>query len=80
MINQTKLLDLISKSLNVSRDKIDISTNSENLEEWDSLGHLTILSAIDKVTDGKASEIETLSTCSSVKEIFENLKKNNLAK
>ena len=80
MIIQSKLLDLISKSLNVSRDKIDISTNSESLEEWDSLGHLTILSAIDKATDGKASEIETLSSCSSVKEIFENLKKNNLAK
>ena len=80
MIIQSKLLDLISKSLNVSRDKIDISTNSESLEECDSLGHLTILSAIDKATDGKASEIETLSSCSSVKEIFENLKKNNLAK
>ena len=80
MIDQFELINIISKSLNLSKDKIDISVSSESLEERDSLGHLTILSAIDKATDGKASEIETLSSCSSVKEIFENLKKNNLAK
>jgi hypothetical protein len=38
------------------------------------------LTAIDKATDGKASEIETLASSTSLSEILEILKKNNIAK
>jgi acyl carrier protein len=79
MLDKNKLIQLISKSLNVSKNVINENTNNENLEEWDSLGHLTILTAIDNETDGKASKIDTLSACTSVKKILETLKKNNLA-
>lgn len=74
------LFDIVSNSLNVTRENININTNSKNLEEWDSLGHLAILTAIDKATEGKASEIEALASSSSLSEIFEILKKNNIAK
>ena len=74
------LIKSISKALDVSYKKINDNTNNENLEEWDSLGHLAILSAIDKSTNGKASGIETLSSCTSFRELLKILKKNNLVK
>ena len=73
------LIRIISVALDVSEKQINDDTNNENLEEWDSLGHLAILSAIDKSTNGKASKIETLSSCTSFKELCKTLKKSNLA-
>lgn len=79
-MTENDLIEIVANSLSVPRDNININTNSQNLEEWDSLGHLTILTAIDKATDGKASEIETLASSTSLSEILEILKKNNIAK
>tara|TARA_B100000035_G_C20553050_1_gene359129 strand:+ start:235 stop:474 length:240 start_codon:yes stop_codon:yes gene_type:complete len=79
-MTENELLNIVSNSLDVPREKININSSSQNLEEWDSLGHLAILTAIDKATQGKASEIETLASSSSLFEIFEILKKHNIAK
>lgn len=79
-MTENDLIEIVANSLSVPRENININTNSQNLEEWDSLGHLTILTAIDKATDGKASEIETLASSTSLSEILEILKKNNIAK
>mgnify|MGYP001199382584 CR=1 FL=1 len=79
-MDKDKLINIFSKALNISKDKINDDTNNENLDEWDSLGHLAILTAIDNETNGKASKIETLSECTSFSKIFETLKKNKLAK
>ena len=38
--------------------------------EWDSLGHLSILTALDDATGGKASSISDLGDASSVSEII----------
>ena len=80
MIDKIKLVDIFSKALNIPEDRIKEDVNNENLEEWDSLGHLAILTAIDNETKGKASKIETLSECTSFSNLFETLKKNKLAK
>jgi acyl carrier protein len=80
MIDKIKLIDIFSKALNIPEDRIKEDVNNENLEEWDSLGHLAILTAIDNETKGKASKIETLSECTSFSNLFETLKKNKLAK
>ena len=79
MLNQKKIIKIIAKSLSLPEQEINERTNNKNLEEWDSLGHLSILTAIDNETKGEASKIETLSACTSIKEILETLKKNNLA-
>jgi len=80
MIDKNKLVNIFSKALNIPGDRIKEDVNNENLEEWDSLGHLAILTAIDNETEGKASKIETLSECTSFSNLFETLKKNKLAK
>ena len=79
MINEKKLKNLISKILKIKSEKITLSSGINNIEQWDSLAHLSILSEIDKLSKGKAGKIKGLSNSTTVKEIFKLLKKNRLA-
>ncbi len=80
MLDKDKFLKLISEALKVPKKKITLSLKVGDIEEWDSLGHLEILTKIDKETKGKAGKIKNLSSSQSLKEIFEILKKNKLIK
>jgi acyl carrier protein len=79
MINEVKLKSLISKILKVKKEKITLNSGINNLEQWDSLAHLSILTEIDNFTRGKASKIRGLSNATTVKEILKLLKKSKLA-
>lgn len=80
MIDKKRLIKIIAKSLKINEKKIDMNSKKDKLENWDSLGHLTILTEIDKLTKGKASEIKNLGNASKVSEIYKLLIKNKLAK
>lgn len=79
-MDQKKFLQIVSKSLGVKLDKISLNLKFNEIDEWDSIGHLTILSSIDKATKGKSAEIKGLGTQKSLKKIWEMLKKKRLAK
>lgn len=73
------ILQLVKKSLK-TRQKIDINSSSNNVEEWDSVGQLIILSNLDKKLKGATSNISSIATANSVKKIVSILKKNKLIK
>ena len=73
---QTKIVDLISSALDDS--SISIESTNENVTAWDSLGHLSILSALDGATDGKVSEIRDFNDVSSVIQIVRLFEEFNL--
>lgn len=79
-MNEKKFFQIISKCLNVKINKISLKTKSEDLEEWDSIAQLTILSALDTATKGKSSRIKGLGNQQSLKKIWEILKNKGLAK
>jgi len=79
-MNQKKFLLLISKSLGIKPDKVTLNLKLNDIEEWDSIGHLTILSALDKATKGKSAKIKGLGVQKSLKKIWEILKKKRLVK
>jgi hypothetical protein len=77
MLNQKKIIAIISKSV---QEKVDLKSSSKNIEGWDSLAQLNILSSLDKLTKGKSSKIEQLTEVDSVKGIIQILSKKNLIK
>ena len=57
---------------------VNDDNSMDNTEEWDSLGHLSILSAIDNALDGKASDLTDLANADSVGKIIKILESNKL--
>jgi acyl carrier protein len=72
-MNKENIIEIIRIALEI--DSLSIDDSSDNIEEWDSLGQLSILSALDKETNGKASSINGLSEMFTVREIVEEIKK-----
>ena len=50
----------------------------ETVPEWDSFGHLNVLMALDKVTQGRAKGISGLAKATSVEKIAALLRENGL--
>lgn len=77
-ITQETLFEAISKALDVDSSEVNFDSSIDTIEEWDSLGSLSILSSLDELSDGETSKIEDISTAVSCKEIIELLKTHNL--
>ena len=75
-MNKDVLLNLIKDALEA--EEIGLNSSMDNTDGWDSLGHLSILSAIDQSLDGKASNLDELASATSVEKIISILEKNNL--
>jgi len=75
-MNISDLILIIKKAINI--ENINLESSSENTEEWDSLGHLSILVALDKELNGKLSSIPEIATADSVEAIIAILRKNHL--
>jgi len=78
-MTEKDLFKLIKTSLKTSK-KIDLKSSSRNIEEWDSLGQLSILTTLDKKFKNKASKLTKLATAETVKDITVILKKAKLVK
>lgn len=76
-MTEKDLFKLIKTSLKTSK-KIDLKSNSRNIDEWDSLGQLSILTTLDKKFKNKASKLTKLATAETVKDIVSVLKKAKL--
>jgi len=79
MLSKIELKKLIAKSLNVNASKINDQTKDTDLEEWDSLGQLSIISALDKKFKGQIN-FKDISQAGSVKLIEMYLKKKKVLK
>jgi acyl carrier protein len=75
---ENEILGIIATSLEVPNEKVSMNSSIDILEEWDSLGHLSILVALDKRFDGNLASIKEMAAASSVKSIFKILEDNSL--
>jgi acyl carrier protein len=71
-MEEQTLFSLIETALNSKPGSVNIETTSANIEGWDSLGHLSILSALNEEL-GEEDEDPRLASADSVKEILEIL-------
>ena len=71
------ILKIIANALELEPENISLNTGMDDVEKWDSLGHLSILVALDKNIDGNISGITDLATADSVSKIVDILKQHN---
>jgi acyl carrier protein len=68
------VLKIISKALNIPQQKITEKTKLASFEEWDSLGMLTVMSAIDKKIKGKV-DIDSFEKVKNIEDIVKIINK-----
>ena len=78
-ILEQDLKEIISKALNVKLNRITDDLNSNKMEEWDSLGQLSIISSLDKKFKGKI-DLSKIANFNSYKDIKSFLKKKLVMK
>jgi hypothetical protein len=77
-ISVKSVLDIVRVSVDDKDIAIDLNSSSLNIRTWDSLIQINILVALDDILEGKAAEIDELSTAASVEQILNILKLNDL--
>lgn len=78
-ISDDELKKIISKALNVKLSIIKDSLKSNELEEWDSLGQLSIISSLDKKFKGKV-DLSKIASLDNYNDIKKFLKKKSVMK
>jgi len=75
MVTKTKkeIIEIIKTALDASDQEITISTSATTVPQWDSLGQINIIVALDKAFEGKVGELEEMATAGSVARIVEIL-------
>jgi len=77
-MKKEELISLIAVALEVSVNQVDEKSEMGSVEEWDSLGQLSIVTQLANSLGSDASRVSGLANCTSVKSIAENLNKAGL--
>lgn len=77
-ITQSEVIAVIEKALEIKTGQLGENARAEEFNNWDSVGQLSILVALDKLFDGKIANINDMAEIDSVPKIIAILKKNSL--
>ena len=72
-----KLFSTLAKILELNPSKINVKSSNKNLDEWDSLGSLNIMSFLDKKFRNKMKKFH-VEDATSVKSIIKLLDRNKI--
>jgi hypothetical protein len=78
MPNTSDITSAIEKALNQKPGTVKESTQAKDIPDWDSLGQLSVLVALDKIFSGKIAGLTEMAEADSVPKIISILKKNSL--
>jgi len=77
-LDDKKVFEAMESALQIEPRSLTLSSSSKNIDEWDSLGQLSILTELDKLFDGKVAEINEMAEADSVESIIYLLKNKGL--
>ena len=77
-ITQTDVMAAIERSLELQPGTLNEGTRADEIENWDSLGQLSVLVALDKLFSGKIAGIAEMGEADSVGKILAILKQHSL--
>ena len=75
---QSIVMMIIEKALELEPEVLKEDSESERIENWDSLGQLSILVALDKHFNGRISSLSEMAEANSVPKILSILEKNSI--
>jgi hypothetical protein len=78
MKTKDEVILTIENALEMEKGSLNLDTAMGSIEQWDSLGHLSILSSLDVLFDGLIAPISNISQAKSVDEILSILAENKL--
>ena len=73
-----QLINEIAAALEIDVARVSPESDSTMIEEWDSLGQISILSRLDSAYDNITERVPDLASAVSVAEIFRLLKANGI--
>jgi len=77
-ITEDNVLETITKVLKLKNSELQKTSALGDFEEWDSLGHLDILSTLDRLFNGQLGGINEMASANSVDKIIDALRANSL--
>ena len=72
---EIKIINKLSKILNIKKEILIKKDDFSQLENWDSLKHLEIITTIDEILDNKLNKIKNVAQLTSLKKILKLIKK-----
>ena len=75
---QAIVMEIVEGALELDAGVVQASSNSESIAEWDSLGQLSILVALDRRFDGKVAGLSEMAEANSIQIMQEILKKHSI--
>lgn len=73
----SNILKLVADALEVDESRVTQATTSADIEEWDSLGQLSIVSTLAANTNGESDKVD-LANCFSVADLSQKLSEAGL--
>lgn len=77
-ISAAVVIASIEQALNIEYGSVQDLTSADQIEAWDSLGHLSILVTLDKLFDGQLARIGEMADANSVPKIISILESHAL--
>ena len=77
-VSENDVLRAIERAIKAPPGSVGLDTDAENVEGWDSLGHLGILTALDVLFEGKIADIGEIASATSVPKILAALRRHSL--
>jgi len=64
------LISLVASALEITPDLIADQTQASEIEEWDSLGHISILVALDEIIPEVSGSVPELASATSIPDLL----------
>jgi acyl carrier protein len=77
-MKESEILEIVQKGLGATESPITMDSSANDVPEWDSLGQINIIVALDEALGGKVSELQEMATAGSMRKIVDLLRHHNL--
>ena len=72
-MTKNEFLKAIADALGVSVEQVTMQSSQSDLENWDSLGHLTILQVLDEKTGGRLDAAKGVGNSTTAQSLWDTL-------